>query len=337
MWNDILLIAVCIAVLAAVLYLRRAAIGRPVKPYRGDLVPPDFYKVCPPIPAGQRPTVLWFSPMPPHAITVALVKHLTGRLGWEVFYVAPAADALTETPVIPYYRRGALQTVLLRTHVIVAEGDSVPVATKVAAATKKPLKVISHGQGVADIYTAAHLVPEGAAALVVHKPFYAVNFATHTTRRYITAIGLTTASAKHFYALAKAMPDRDFLVVKPAPQGKTLPNVTVWPAQDDPRNAYAHTAVLVVPPPSVSWVPAVLEAAASGIPTVAPADDKATKEALGDLGVYADSDQTADWVIAIQGLQGPAYESLTRRLIAHAARWDPSRELATFAQSLVNE
>jgi hypothetical protein len=91
----------------------------------------------------------------------------------------------------------------------------------------------------------------------------------------------------------------------------------------------------VVPQPSAFWAPQPLEAAASGIPTVAAGADPVVQEALGDLATYVDSPQVADWVVALQGLQGPAYEALTRKLVAHAARQDPSKELAAFAQSLL--
>jgi glycosyltransferase involved in cell wall biosynthesis len=256
------------------------------------------------------------------------------------------------TPALRYHQRGAIQTAMRKATVVVAEGEAVQTAALTAAHAKKPLATLVHDIEQVEriaaakverlILTAAYLVPAytplNLPMTVAHNPFYAMRFATHTTRRYITIIGLT---APHlFYDIARAMPDRDFLAVKGAAGHQVLPprglkNMTVWPPQADRRNIYAQTAILVVPQPSAFWAPQPLEAAASGIPTVAAGADPVVQEALGDLATYVDSPQVADWVVALQGLQGPAYEALTRKLVAHAARQDPSKELAAFAQSLL--
>lgn len=356
MFADLGIIAICMAILAAVLYLRRAALKKAPAPYKGALVPEGFYKLCPPIPEGSRPTVLWITAEQTDT-GLALADYLKDRQGWEVIFVMPAA-AVAMTPALRYHQRGAIQTAMRQATVVVAEGEAVQTAALTAAHAKKPLTILVHdaeqGERLAAVkpglttvesyrlvLTANYLVPTYAAldlpTVVAHNPFYAMRFATHTTRRYITILGLTTPTL--FYEIARAMPDHDFLAVRSVTGHQVLPprglkNVTVWQPQADRRNIYAQTAILVVPEPSALWVPHSLEAAASGIPTVAAAADPVVQEALGDLATYVDSPQVADWVVAIQGLQGPTYEALTRKLVAHAARQDPSKELAAFTQSL---
>lgn len=333
MFNDLLLIATCLGILTAVLYLRRFALGRAPKARKEGLAPPDFYKLCPPIPEGQRPTILWGSSTPLSEWSRDIITYMIDRLGWEVIVVAPTFPAPEPTlSQLHVQQRGAIQTVLRRTSILIGEGELCDIMMKTAEAARKPFVGIGQSKHVVvHLYPARCLVPpEPDYSLVVHQPFYAVRHATYTTRRYITMIGAGDLA----YAIVRAMPDREFLLVAPRqapPRG--LKNATVWPRQEDRRNAWALTAVYLALDPETPWV-LPLEAAASGIPTVASGEAIQVKEALGELSIAVDGG-VAEWVQAIQGLRGPTYETLTRNLVAHAARYDPSQELARMAQTLL--
>lgn len=89
---------------------------------------------------------------------------------------------------------------------------------------------------------------------------------------------LNTAAAKGgalFWALAEALPEYQFLgvcgsygdqVPQPRPH---LPNVEVMANQPDVRRVYARTRLLLMPSTYESWGRVAVEAAASGIPTIA--------------------------------------------------------------------
>lgn len=138
--------------------------------------------------------------------------------------------------------------------------------------------------------------------------------------RYLTrpgdAIGaVSTSPAKGgdvVAAIARRMPRRRFVVARdPAGEGEHLfrgvRNVEVIPF-GDPKRFYARCRVLLFPSVTESYGRAPVEAALSGIPTIA-SPLRAVKEALGGRGIFLPRGNVALWVRE------------TERLMRHATTW----------------
>jgi hypothetical protein len=143
-------------------------------------------------------------------------------------------------------------------------------------------------------------------ALVVHPPVVESDYAT--TRG--DAITLVTYSepkgARVFDALARRLPERPFLTIATgaAHPPSACPNITVLDPVVDMRTVYARTRILLMPSVYESYGRVGVEAAASGIPTVAhPA--AGIREALGDAALFVVRDDVDRWVEAIRRLDAP--------------------------------
>jgi glycosyltransferase involved in cell wall biosynthesis len=153
------------------------------------------------------------------------------------------------------------------------------------------------------------------------------------------AITLVTYSeakgARVFTELARRLPERQFLTIaagteRPPP----APNVTVLGPVEDMRAVYGRTRILLMPSVYESYGRVGLEAAASGIPTIAhPA--AGIREALGDAAVFVDRDDVDAWAGAICRLDEPA--EYARRSTLARVRFeslDAARELDTLEARL---
>jgi glycosyltransferase involved in cell wall biosynthesis len=136
--------------------------------------------------------------------------------------------------------------------------------------------------------------------IVIHPPIHAEDYRTKPGQ-HVTLINVTAdKGADMFYALADRHPRTRFLGVEGAygvQDRRQRPNVT-WVdhvAGDRMRSAvYRRTRVLLMPSVYESYGRAAVEAACSGIPTIA-APTPGLREALGPAGVYADRDDVHAW------------------------------------------
>lgn len=124
--------------------------------------------------------------------------------------------------------------------------------------------------------------------VVVHPPIKYEDYVT-APGDAITLINLfENKGAAIFYEMAKRFPNRRFIGVEGG-YGKqmlrNLPNVELWSNKEDVRDVYKETRILLMPSVYESFGRVALEAAASGIPTVA-SDTPGLKEALGPHGIY---------------------------------------------------
>jgi len=131
---------------------------------------------------------------------------------------------------------------------------------------------------------------------------------------------------KIFHEIAKRMPDRKFLQVigsygtqfistdekptilnidnKPLLSGLGyLPNVTVMENQQDIREAYKRTRILLMPSSYESWGRTASEAICSGIPVIA-SPTVGLKENIGIHGIFVQRDNIEDWMKEINKLDG---------------------------------
>jgi hypothetical protein len=123
-----------------------------------------------------------------------------------------------------------------------------------------------------------------------------------------------------FWELAKRLPKHHFIGVKGAYEDQVIPkripkNVTLIDTTADMPHVYKMTRVLLMPSRYESYGRTAIEAAASGIPTIAH-PTPGLREALGAAGIYANRDNPDDWVTAIRALTSDpvAYSRRSRQV-----------------------
>lgn len=153
---------------------------------------------------------------------------------------------------------------------------------------------------------------------VIHPPVHADRYRT-TPGECVTLLNLNeNKGGALFWELAKMLPDVPFIGVRGSygPQivpAQIPPNVTLLPNQADVRAVYSRTRILLMPSAYESWGRCAMEAAASGIPTIAH-PTPGLLECLGRAGIYCDRDDPGAWVAAIRELLEPdAYAMASSR------------------------
>lgn len=151
-----------------------------------------------------------------------------------------------------------------------------------------------------------------------------------------------------FWWLSEALPDVDFLGVAgsygnqgPAGQIATFAgrpvfagNTTIIPSTEDMRSVYARTRVLLMPSMVESFGRVALEAACSGIPTIAN-PTPGLVEAMGDHAIWCDWDRPDRWADEIRRLQDPdEWAKASANASARAALLDPAADLDRFAERI---
>lgn len=148
----------------------------------------------------------------------------------------------------------------------------------------------------------------------------------------VTLVNLSLAKGVAvFERLAELMPDHHFLGVDGG-YGLQLrrsrrPNVEYVDNTPDMREVYRRTRVLLMPSAYESWGRVAIEAAVSGIPTIA-APTPGLVEALGGAGIFAPLDRVGRWKRALESLDDPqTYAAASARVRARAAELDPTADL----------
>jgi hypothetical protein len=165
-------------------------------------------------------------------------------------------------------------------------------------------------------------------AIVVHPPISEHEYLT-TPGDAITLVDFSASKgARVFGDLARRLPDRPFLTIASGPERPApAANVTTLAAVDDMRVVFTRTRILLMPSAYESYGRVGVEAAASGIPTIAhPA--AGIREALGDAAVFVDRQDIDGWVSAIERLDEPAeYARRSARARARFESLDASSEI----------
>lgn len=150
--------------------------------------------------------------------------------------------------------------------------------------------------------------PAARNTIVLHPPIDGAKYRT-VPGDAITLVNMNAIKgAATFFALAERLPEHRFLGVRgwgPQQLPDPLPgNVEIVGPVDDMRAVYARTRVLLVPSTYEAYGRVALEAAASGIPTIAH-PTPGVEEAMGDAATYVDRDDLDGWVAAIERLDDP--------------------------------
>lgn len=148
-------------------------------------------------------------------------------------------------------------------------------------------------------------------------------YETAGTGEAVTLINLgENKGGRLFWELARRMPATSFLAVKGAYEEQIIPaaippNVTLLDTTEDMRSIYARTRILLMPSQYESYGRCALEAAASGIPTIAH-PTPGLQEALGRAGIFCDRADPDAWQAAIENLMDPRiYKSHASKVRRH--------------------
>jgi hypothetical protein len=174
------------------------------------------------------------------------------------------------------------------------------------------------------------------ASLIVRPPVFADEYATRPGRA-ITLINCNLEKGgKVLDALARRMPDQQFLAVKGAYGEQILPdlpNVEIVEhvsGEDMREKVYGRTRVLLMPSSYESWGRAGVEAMASGIPVLAH-PTPGLCESLGEAGVFADREDIDGWEAVLRRLLTPSeFRLASKRAKARSAELDPTADLTAW-------
>jgi glycosyltransferase involved in cell wall biosynthesis len=178
-------------------------------------------------------------------------------------------------------------------------------------------------------------------SIVLHPPVFARDY--QVVRGKHDAVVLCNLSepkgGEIFWQLAHALPHRRFIGVLGAYGEQVVPadiphNAEVWENRSDPRDFYREARVILMPSSYESFGRVAIEAAASGIPTIAHATD-GLLEALGPAAVYADRHSLQDWLWALEMLDhAPRYEEAQQAALRRSRMWDPQESLLELETAL---
>lgn len=142
-----------------------------------------------------------------------------------------------------------------------------------------------------------------------------------------------------FWTLARAMPDRRFIGVLGA-YGKQIvpkdipPNVEVWENRPDPRDFYREARVILMPSSYESWGRVPVEAAASGIPTIAH-PTPGLGESMGWAAIFCSRYRPIDWIYALDMVDdSTTYAERSRLAHARSLMLDPEPHLLALEAEL---
>ncbi|WP_324611120.1 glycosyltransferase family 4 protein [Streptomyces rimosus] len=267
--------------------------------------------------------------------------------------------------VVPLEARLDFATVVRRADVLVSHLECVPSTSALARGYGKPVVVVCHNthaptfrhmaaggtalavynsqwmQAEADLFFAEYpksVRPE--SSLIVRPPVFAEEYRTKPGKA-VTLINCNAEKGgKTLEALARRMPEQQFLAVCGAYGEQILPdlpNVEVVDHVDGTEmreRVFARTRVLLMPSSYESWGRAGVEALASGIPVVAH-PTPGLCESLGEAGIFVDRGDVDGYEAVLRKLAAPAeYRLAAKRAKARSAELDPAADLAAWCDAV---
>jgi glycosyltransferase involved in cell wall biosynthesis len=164
----------------------------------------------------------------------------------------------------------------------------------------------------------------------------------------ITLINANENKGVHqFLELARRMPDRKFLGVRPYYGNMTTPlpmggNIEWVPFSDDIRTILRRTRILLVPSYYESFGRVAVEAMTNGIPVLYSKPAKKSpypggsmegmQSWIGDAAIQCDRDRIEEWMSAIESLDNEeSYETLSSKSKSHIESMDLFTEASRIA------
>jgi glycosyltransferase involved in cell wall biosynthesis len=176
--------------------------------------------------------------------------------------------------------------------------------------------------------------------IVVPPPVVPSRYATSRGESHTIINFNDNKGGQQFWRIAKSMPDLPFLAVHGA-YGKTSTvrakpkNARLMSHTANIRQVYSQTKVLLMPSLVETYGRTAIEAAASGIPTIA-SPTQGLKEALGDAGIYVDRDDHDGWIEAIRHLQEPNnYSQASSKALSRSQELEPTNSIISLEHALL--
>lgn len=144
---------------------------------------------------------------------------------------------------------------------------------------------------------------------VLHPPINPADYRV-TPGDKVTLINLTeNKGSRLFWRLAEMLPEVPFLAVRGSYGVQDVPrevpgNVTLLSMTPNITEVYRQTRLVLMPSEYESWGRVAMEAACSGIPTLA-CPTEGLRECLGDAGIYFDRRDVDGWAHMIKALMRP--------------------------------
>jgi len=195
--------------------------------------------------------------------------------------------------------------------------------------------IIHNSYWIKDFYSSFNI-----PSIVVYPPVYWKEYATETTREFVTLINLNyNKGGNVFIEIAKRMPDIKFLGVKGGYDGqimnKNVSNITYLPNTAFIKDMYAKTDILLVPSKEESWGRVAVEAMSSGIPVIAN-PTPGLVESCGEAGIFCKRTDIDSWVREIRRLKTDSeyYKTKSDLCLMRAKELDPEPQLKAMADWL---
>ena len=176
-------------------------------------------------------------------------------------------------------------------------------------------------------------------SVVCHPPVDRSRYATTPGDRVTLVNTSADKGGVLFWSLAERLPDVPFMAVVGGYGRQILwsghPNVVIQRHSPNvTTEVYGRTRVLLLPSIVETWGRVAIEAACSGIPTIAHPTSGAL-EALGDAATYVDRDDLDGWAEAIERLMRPAWwHDRSTAALARAHALDSAGSLDRFRDAL---
>lgn len=268
-------------------------------------------------------------------------------------------------PVVPLAARLDFGSAVRQADVVLSHLESVPSTASLARGFGKSMVVVCHntyrptlrdmaaGGTALAVYNSRWMAheaelffaeyPKGVRpgrSLIVRPPVVAAEYATKSGGAVTLVNCNKEKGGDVFAALARRMPEQQFLAVTGAYGEQALPdlpNVEVLEhvRGDDMREqVYARTKVLLMPSSYESWGRVGVEAMASGIPVLAH-PTPGLCESLGDAGVYADRDDIDGYEAALRRLLTPSeYRLASKRAKVRSLELDPAEDISAWCAAV---
>lgn len=219
----------------------------------------------------------------------------------------------------------------------IADEKNVPLV-QVFHNDQRPLMIKECALAVYNTDWIRRIGPSDLNSIVVHPPIWHERYKVENKGNAITLINLhVNKGVEMFYHLAKMFPQYRFLGVKGSygqqiMPTEHIPNLEIWDNQTDIRKAYEQTHILLMPSSYESFGRCAVEAAVSGIPTIAN-PTKGLLEALSDAGTYPLPDSDS-WAEAIKYVMGN-YNLKSHQSMSIADQFDNTHEMEELEKALL--
>jgi glycosyltransferase involved in cell wall biosynthesis len=187
-----------------------------------------------------------------------------------------------------------------------------------------------------------------APSIVVHPVVEPERYRCETGTKITLVNPTPTKGANTFKALAKQMPEREFLAVEGGygdqvitapgtdPKYAATGNIEWMAHTPDIREVFRKTRVLLMPSDYESYGRVGIEAACAGIPTITHPTE-GLKEAFGNAGIFIDRNDIAAWYMEVDRLltDEAYYRERSEAVLALAASLDPESEFDRLEAALI--